>query len=95
MWIHLILSEPTQNNQRKITFFGQFFGQFWVKRFLTFEKTGKNTMRIMRIFKLYFLRSLKLSFNKIFYETEKLLFSSERAQSADSGAIFSFKIEER
>ena len=45
--------------------------------------------------KLYFLCILKLSLNEIFYGTEKLLFLSEKAQSADSGAIFVFKIEER
>ena len=49
----------------------------------------------MRIAKLYFLRILKLSLNKILYGTEKLLFLSEKAQSADSEAIFGFKIEER
>ena len=30
-----------------------------------------------------------------FHVTEKLLFASERARSADSGAIFGFEIEER
>ena len=72
-----------------------FLISFCVERFSPFDKTGMNTMRIIRILKLYFLGILKLSFNKIFYVTEKLLFSSERAQSADSGAIFGFKIEER
>jgi len=46
-----------------------------------------NTFKILKI--------LKLSLNKIFYGTEKLLFAFERAQSADSGDIFGFKIEER
>ena len=68
---------------------------FCVKRFPPFDKTGMNTMRIIRIWKLYFLRILVLSLNKIFYRTEKLLLSSERAQSADFGAIFGFKIEAR
>jgi len=72
-----------------------FWSVFCVKPLPPFDKTDMNTMRIMRILKLYFLRILKLSLNKIFYGTEKLLFSSERAQSADSGAIFGFKIEER
>ena len=92
VWIYLILSEPTkfQPTQKHI-----FWLVNYVKRFPPFDKTGMNTMRIIRILKLYFLGILKLSFNKIFYGTEKLLFSSERAQSADSGAIFGFKIEER
>ena len=79
--------QPTQNH-----IFGHFF---CVKRFPPFDKTGMNTMRIIRIWKLYFLRILVLSRNKIFYRTEKFLFSSERAQSADFGAIFGFKIEAR
>jgi len=69
-----------------------FWSVFCVKPFPPFDKADMNTMRIL---KLYLLRILKLSLNKIFYGTEKLLFSSERAQSADSGAIFGFKIEER
>ena len=46
-----------------------------------------NTMRILMILKLYL--------NKNFHVTEYLLFASERARSADSGAIFAFKIQER
>ena len=84
VWIYLILSEPTQFQPTQNHIFGHFF---CVKRFPPFDKTGMNTIRILRI--------LKLSLNKIFYGTEKLLFPSERAQSADSGAIFGFKIEER
>ena len=38
---------------------------------------------------------LKLYLNRNFHVTEKLLFASERARSADSGAIFGFKIEQR
>ena len=72
-----------------------FWSFFCVKRFPPFDKTGMDTMRIIRIWKLYFLRILVLSRNKIFYRTEKFLFSSERAQSADFGAIFGFKIEAR
>ena len=46
-----------------------------------------NTMRILMISKPYL--------NKHFPVTEDLLFASERARFADSGAIFGFKIEER
>ena len=92
VWIYLILSEPTQFQPTQNHIFGHFF---CVKRFPPFDKTGMNTMRIIRIWKLYFLRILVLSRNKIFYRTEKFLFSSERAQSADFGAIFGFKIEAR
>ena len=45
------------------------------------------SMRILMILKLYL--------NKNFHVTEELLFASERARSADSGAFFGFKIEER
>ena len=70
-------SEPTQFQP---TWNHIFWSVFCVKQFPPFDKIDMNTFRILRMLKLYFLRILKLSLNKIFYETEKLLFSFERAQ---------------